>query len=95
MDICNAPVTEMSSRLMEKSVVRRFLYPSFTTPPPSLLLNDQFAFRPTGSTVAALIYILHNVTQLLTSHPYVIVIAIDFSKAFDTCLLYTSPSPRD
>jgi len=33
---------------------------------------------------AAIITILHTVTQLLASNPYVIVIAIDFSKAFDT-----------
>ena len=34
--------------------------------------------------MAALIYILHTVTQLLTTHQYVIVVALDFSKAFDS-----------
>jgi len=44
-------------------------------------------FRPTGSTTAALIFILHTVTHLLTIHPYVIVIALDFSdnSAFRYC----------
>ena len=50
----------------------------------SPLLTDQFAFRPTGSTTAALIFILHSVTNLLTTYPYVHVVALDFSKAFDT-----------
>ena len=71
-------------RVMEKIIVRRFLYPSFTRPPPTLNFSDQFAFRPTGSTTAALIFILHTVTQLLTTHQYVVVIALDFSRAFDT-----------
>jgi len=79
-------ITPVLSRITDKIVVRRFLYPSFTNPPPILDFSDQFAFRPTGSTIAALIFILHRptVTHLLTIHPYVIVIALDFSKAFDT-----------
>jgi len=48
------------------------------------LFNDQFAYRPTGSTEAALISILSHITDSLTSHTYVRVIALDFSKAFDT-----------
>jgi len=49
-----------------------------------LTFSDQFAFRPTGSTEAAIITLLHTVTDLLRSNPYVVVIALDFSKAFDT-----------
>jgi len=52
--------------------------------PPSLVFSDQFAFRPTGSTTAAFIAILQILTTLLSDHPYVIVISLDFSKAFDT-----------
>ena len=48
------------------------------------LRNDQYAFRPTGSTSAATIAILQSVTDLLSSNQYVIVLALDFSKAFDT-----------
>jgi hypothetical protein len=59
--------------------------------PSPLSLTDQFAFRPTGSTTAALITILSHITELLSTHPYVIMISLDFSKAFDSvrhgCLL--------
>ena len=56
-----------------------------TFPPTiSLTIHDQFAFRPTGSTTAAIISLFHKVTHLLLTNPYVIVIALlDFSKAFD------------
>jgi len=53
-------------------------------PPPSLTFLDQFAFRPTGSTSAAIISLLSKITELLQSNPYVIVMQLDFSKAFDT-----------
>jgi hypothetical protein len=69
---------------MERTVVSRFLYPAFLSPPPLLSFIDQFAFRPTGSTTAAIISILQTVTNMLLTHPYVIVISLDFSKAFDT-----------
>ena len=69
---------------MEKSVVRRFLYPAFQSFPQTVSFSDQFAFRPTGSPAAAIISLLHNVTNMLLSNPYVIVISLDFSKAFDT-----------
>lgn len=79
--ICITPVL---TRIMEKSIVRHFLYPAFNQPPVSFSLNDQFAFRPTGSTTAALVFLLHTVTQMLNTNSYVTVIATDFSKAFDT-----------
>ena len=69
---------------MERLVVKQFIYHALLTPPPSLVFGDQFAFRPTGFTTAAVIAILHIVTTLLCNHPYVIVISLDFSKAFDT-----------
>jgi len=37
------------------------------------LLTDQFAFRPTGSTTAALISILQKVTTPLDTNTYVVV----------------------
>jgi len=77
-------ITPVLSRLMEKLVVRHFLYSTFSAPPSTLNFSDQFAFRPSGSTTAALIYIFHAVTQLLTNYQYVSVIALDFTKAFDT-----------
>ena len=72
--------------MMERTVVQRFLYLALQSPPSTLTFRpmDQFAFRPTGSTTAAIIYLLHTVTSMLASNPYVIVISLDFSKAFDT-----------
>ena len=50
----------------------------------SHLFQDQFAFRPTGSTTVALIYLLHTLTELLQTQDYVHVIALDLSKAFNS-----------
>ena len=78
-------VTPILSRIIERLVVRQFLYPAFLSScPESLIFSDQFAFRPTGSTTSALVWFLHTITQMLTQHDYVIVLALDFSKAFDT-----------
>ena len=77
-------ITPVLSRLMEKMVVRDFIYPAILSPSPKLSLADQFAFRPSGSTTAALIYLLEKITHLLETNPHVFVYAFDFSKAFDT-----------
>jgi len=57
------------------------IYPALQEPPEGLNFNDQFGFRPTGSTVAALIALQHTVLSMLS---YVRVFALDFSNAFDT-----------
>ena len=75
--------------IMEKTVVREFIYPAFQKPTTSLTFHDQFAFKPTGSTTAAIISLFHKVTHLLLTNPYVIVIALDLSKAFDTVRRHT------
>ena len=77
-------VTPVLTRIMERLVVTHFNYLSILTPPPSLSFGDQCAFRPTGSLAAALITLLHHITHFFTVNPYVIVISVDFSKAFDT-----------
>ena len=77
-------ITPVLTRIIERTIVKHFIYPSFQAELPTLTFADQFAFRPSGSTTAALIYILHTVTQLLSNNPYVVVIALDFTKAFDT-----------
>jgi len=59
--------------MMERTVVQRFLYPAFQSLPSTLTFMDQFGFRPTGSTTAAIIYLPHTVTSMLASNPYVIV----------------------
>jgi len=77
-------ITPVLTRIMERTIVRQFLYPAFLTASYTDSLSDQFGFRPTGSTTGALIAILHTVTNLLATNPYVCIIALDFSKAFDT-----------
>ena len=77
-------LTPILSRMLEKFIVRNEIYPLITQPALSLALSDQFAFRPTGSTTAALIFLLDTVSNMLKNHPYVHILALDFSKAFDS-----------
>ena len=48
------------------------------------LYDDQYAFRPTGSTTAALINLVKDISDLLAVYPYVHLITFDISKAFDS-----------
>ena len=82
-------VTPVLSRLMEKEFIRQTIYPALVHPNYAHLFADQFAFRPTGSTTTALIRLLHILSDLLQTEPYVHVIALDFSKAFDTVRHHT------
>jgi len=68
-------ITPVLTRIMERTVVQSYIYPAIQQPPACLTFDDQFAFRPTGSTTAAIITILHKVTHLLVNNPYFIVIA--------------------
>ena len=61
-----------------------YIYPAISAPPMVNLVADQFAFRPTGSTTAALIDLLHNITVLLQHNEYVALFSVDFTKAFDS-----------
>jgi len=67
-----------------KFTVRSFLYPVISDPVFSKTISDKFAFRPTDSTTAALITLLQHLTDLVSEYRYVHLIALDFSKAFDT-----------
>src|SRR6218665_3535761 len=51
-------VVPILSRVVEQLVVSTYLYPALMKPPMVAEITDQFAFRPTGSTTAALIDIL-------------------------------------
>ena len=77
-------ITPVLSLMMEKMVVKEFIYPAMNDPPPELSFSDQFAFKPAGSTTAAIIDMFQAIIKMLQTNPYVIVIALDFSKAFDT-----------
>ena len=77
-------ITPVLARAMEKMVVKEFIYPAMADPPPDLQFEDQYAFKPAGSTTAAIIDMLQTITEMLQTNQYVIVVALDFSKAFDT-----------
>jgi len=77
-------ITSILSRLIEKRIVREFLYPVLNNPPSGLVFEDQYAFRPTGSTTSIIVAMLAHITDLLRSSDYVVMISLDFSKAFDT-----------
>src|SRR5664279_2973943 len=66
-------ITSVISRVLERIVVTDYIYPSLLFPPPGLNFSDQFAFQPSASTTAAIINLLHVITNLLRSNPYVIV----------------------
>jgi len=60
---CNADfrpisVTPVLARLMEKVVIGKLIYSALLSPPPDLTFADQFAFQPSGSTTATLVYLL-------------------------------------
>ena len=47
-------ITPVLSRIMERLVDRQFIYPALLMLPSSLVFSDQFAFKLTGSTSAAI-----------------------------------------
>jgi gmma-aminobutyric acid receptor subunit gamma/cGMP-dependent protein kinase 2 len=73
-------VTPLLSRIFERIIVHRYLQPSL----PASEIADQYAYRTSGSTTAAMVDILHRVTNLLETNKFVRCIFFDFSKAFDT-----------
>jgi hypothetical protein len=56
-------------------------------------LENQFAYKPTSSTTAALIAMLQRIVALLSVEPFVLIISFDYSKAFDT-LRHTSVASK-
>jgi hypothetical protein len=72
-------VTPIFARLTEKLVVKDFLLPKIVPE----LFNDQYAFKPTGSTTCALIDLSYRLQMMLEKCKYVRCVFTDFSKAFD------------
>src|SRR5207244_8108401 len=68
-------ISSILSRIMEKLLVRSFLYPVFNMPHQNLSFRYQFAFRPTGSTTAAISAII----TMLISYRYIRLIEFDMS----------------
>jgi len=79
-DLRPISVTPILSRLVEKIIVRKYIIPAL----PLDSISDQFAYRPTGSTTAALVSLTHTVAQKLESCSHVRCLLIDYTKAFDT-----------
>src|SRR5688572_26761226 len=77
-------ITPILSRLTERIVVSSYIYPAIENSPPILNFENQFALRPTSSTIAALIYMQNVIINVLAEQPYIRVIALDFSKASDS-----------
>ena len=77
-------ITSVLSRILEKHVVRAYFYPILTNPNINQPFSDQFAFRPSGSTTAALIALLHQILDILKTEPFVRLISLDFTRAFDS-----------
>ena len=59
-----------------------FVKPSYV----SSVSNQQFGFRPQGSTSGAGIKILNDISFYCQTHDYVRLFTLDMSKAFDTIL---------
>ena len=76
-------VTSILLRKLEQFIVNNRIYPLMNNNITGLDFKDQFAFRPTGSSTAALISVVDNITELLREGSSVVLIAFDFSKAFD------------
>jgi Reverse transcriptase (RNA-dependent DNA polymerase) len=73
-------VTPILSRIYEKLFVEKIFLKAI----PNNIFDDQFAFRPTGSTTAALSYLFHEATNALDYGNHIRCFHIDFSKAFNT-----------
>ena len=66
--------------MVEPLVVKNHISPAI----PPAKLNDQFGFKPTGITIAALVDITNTISIMLETNKYVRCLLIDFSKAFDS-----------
>jgi Reverse transcriptase (RNA-dependent DNA polymerase) len=82
-------ITSILSRAVERYIVKTYTYQALLKLTAELQINDQFTFWPTGSTDSALISLLCTVMEMHAENKYVRVIALDFTKAFDTVRHFT------
>lgn len=83
-DLRPISVISILSRILEKIVNKLFLIPALHCIPDNLVISNQYAYRPTASTCAAIIAMLQHITNLLQTEKFVYVLTFDYSKAFDT-----------
>ena len=86
---CRLPANFHNSQTLERIVVRDYIYRALLSPPAPLSISDQFAFIPSNwfhhcSTHLDPTHCHSPAGHQLVTNPYVIVIALDFSKAFDS-----------
>ena len=79
-DLLPISVTPILSRMVERLIVKDHIFPAITP----AKLYDQFGFKPTDSTTAALVDITNTISIMLETNKYVRCLLIDFSKAFDS-----------
>ena len=79
-DLRPISVTPILSLIVKRLVVKDHIMPFL----PCEQIFDQYGFKRTGSTTAALIDVTHTVMTMLETGSYVQCLLIDFSKAFDS-----------
>ena len=67
-------------RIVERLIVRDQIFPAI----PTNEILDQYGFKLSGSTTAALVDLTHNIFDMLEDNKYVRCLLIDFSKAYDS-----------
>ena len=78
-DLQPITVTPILSRIVERLIVRDHIFPAI----PTNVILDQYGFKPSGSTTAALLDLTHKISTMLEDNKYVRCLLIDFSKSFD------------
>ena len=79
-DLRPISVTPILSRMVERLIVKDHIFPAITLAE----LYDQYGFKPTDSTTAALVDITNTISFMLETNKYVHCLLINFSKAFDS-----------
>ena len=75
-DLRPISVISILSRTVERLIVKDHIFHAIT----SATLYDQFGFKPTGSTTAALVDITNTISIMLKTNKYVRCLLIDFQK---------------
>ena len=73
-DLRPISVTPILSRMVERLIVKDHIFSAIT----AAKLYDQFGFKPTGSTTAALVDIINTISIMLETNKYVRFLLIDF-----------------
>ena len=79
-DLRPISVMPILSRIVERLIVRDHIFPAI----PTNVILDQYGFKPSGSTTAALVDLTHKISIMLEDNKYVRCLLIDFSKTFDS-----------